>query len=253
MLSDWDTGPWIIDPFTREILLLLDVSSRLIIFLHSDVTTVMEIKEIASLCAPGFEKAFAPVVEKFSRYSLRSKMIFRVSDPNETRSNLLITFTGVGRIRTQDVERRQGFTRPNHRSRRFFASASEKGFQKEKAAAKREKVSGWPVNLTGRSTAFAMRERRKNSGWKARKITFNPLFLLQARCSNLSHSTNWFWRDDVKNLLIIRCKIDTCLKMLSFSPALFCLLINFDTSPLYSLIPLTAVARCIFNAKSHYA
>lgn len=157
---------------------------------------MIEIKEIGSLCGPGFEKVFSPFAEKFSRYSLRSKMIFRASNPNETRSNLLITFTGVGRIRTQDVERRQGFTRPNHRSRRFFASASEKGFQKEKAAAKREKVSGWPVNLTGRSTAFAMsemrreRERRKNSGWKARKITFKPFFLFQARCSNLSNSTS---------------------------------------------------------------
>lgn len=50
-------------------------------------------------------------------------------------------FTGVGSIRTQDVERRQGFTRPNHRSRRFFASESEESFQKEKAAAKGEEVS----------------------------------------------------------------------------------------------------------------
>lgn len=106
-------------------------------------------------------------------------MIVRAS--NETRSNLLITFTGVGRIRTQDVERRQGFTRPNHRSRRFFASASEKGFQKEKAAAKREKVSGWPVNLTGRLTAFAMsemrRERKAEKLWMESKENYFQILL----------------------------------------------------------------------------
>lgn len=37
------------------------------------------------------------------------------------------TIDGVGRSRTQDVERRQGFTRPDHRSRRFSASTGEEG------------------------------------------------------------------------------------------------------------------------------
>lgn len=52
-----------------------------------------------------------------------------------------IILAGVGRTRTQDVERRQGFTEPDHRSRRFLAAASEESFQEEEAAAQGEKVS----------------------------------------------------------------------------------------------------------------
>lgn len=55
-------------------------------------------------------------------------------------------FAGVGRIRTQDVERRQGFTRPDHRSRRFSASKSKKSLQEEEAATKGKKVSTCPLS-----------------------------------------------------------------------------------------------------------
>lgn len=54
-------------------------------------------------------------------------------------------FAGVGRIRTQDVERRQGFTRPDHRSRRFSASKSKESLQEEEAATKGKKVSTCPL------------------------------------------------------------------------------------------------------------
>ncbi|KAK9295458.1 hypothetical protein QLX08_010235 [Tetragonisca angustula] len=49
--------------------------------------------------------------------------------------------SGVRRTRTQDVERRQGFTEPVHRSRRFSASAGEEGLSQEEATAEREKAS----------------------------------------------------------------------------------------------------------------
>lgn len=66
---------------------------------------------------------------------------------------------GVGRIRTQNVERRQGFTGPDHRSRRFSASKSEESFQEEEAATQGEKVSAFSVNLAGRLTSDFYEEK----------------------------------------------------------------------------------------------
>lgn len=54
-------------------------------------------------------------------------------------------FAGVGRTRSQDVERRQGFAGPDHRSRRFSAPEGEEGLQEEEATAKGEKVSSCPA------------------------------------------------------------------------------------------------------------
>lgn len=70
-------------------------------------------------------------------------------------------FAGVGRIRAQDVERRQGFTRPDHRSRCFSASTSEKSVQEEEAATKGEKVSACPIDLADRLMISINQERRR--------------------------------------------------------------------------------------------
>lgn len=70
-------------------------------------------------------------------------------------------FVGVGRIRTQDVERRQGFTGPDHRSRRISASKSEESLQEEEAATQGKKVSAFSVNLVDR---LAISMRRKRAG-----------------------------------------------------------------------------------------
>lgn len=74
-------------------------------------------------------------------------------------TTVLIILTGVGRIRTQDVERRQGFTEPDHRSRRFLAAAGEESLQEEEAAAQGEEVSFLPsVNEVG-VDGFAREEK----------------------------------------------------------------------------------------------
>lgn len=57
------------------------------------------------------------------------------------KKRILSFWAGVGRTRTQDVERRQGFTGPDHRSRRFSAFAGEESLQEEEATAKGEKAS----------------------------------------------------------------------------------------------------------------
>lgn len=149
--------------------------------------------------------------------------------------------TGVGRIRTQDVERRQGFTRPNHRSCRFFASASKESFQKEKAAAKREKVSGWPVNLAGRPMAFAFRWEKggKILDGKHGKLLSNRFFFFFKLDSKLSHSTDQFVMvmHDIKNSLTRFAKLILIFTWAFIFIILFCLEINFDTLPLHSLIP----------------
>lgn len=48
---------------------------------------------------------------------------------------------GVRRTRTQDVERRQGFTEPDHRSRRFSPPEGQESLQEEEATAERKEVS----------------------------------------------------------------------------------------------------------------